>query len=72
MDEMDQRALNLAGELLRLKSYPIGALSFTLRGREAMKIHAEQMRKVYAELKPFGINDVRHKQGKVSLERNQQ
>jgi hypothetical protein len=67
---MDQRALNLAGELLRLKSYPVGALSFTDRGREAMRIHAEQMRKVYAELKPFGINDVRQKRGKVELKRS--
>lgn len=66
---MDQRALNLAGELLRLKGYPVGALPFTQRGREAMSIHAEQMAKVYAELKAFGINDVRHKRGKITLKK---
>lgn len=66
---MDPKAIALLQELLDLKRYPIGALPFTQRGREAMKIHAEKMAKVYEELKVFGVQDAKVKRGQVSLKR---
>lgn len=64
---MDQKAIPVLQEVLDLKRYPVGALPFTKRGREAMEIHSEKMAKLYEQLKGFGIMDINVKAGKASI-----